>query len=80
MAYLKRMVEVNAPLPVTRLLGPTDMAVPPVSKLMPAGLLLITLPWTPTVLPALSARTPKLVLERTEVFVRDATLLAVPAR
>ena len=65
-------------MPVTRLLGPTDIAVPPFSKLIPAELLLITLVWTPTTLPARSAWTPKFVLERTEVFVRDATLWAVP--
>ena len=36
-------VELKAPVPVTRLLGPTDTAVPLFSRLMPAGLSLITL-------------------------------------
>ena len=40
--YLKSSVELKLPAPVTRLLGPTETAVPPFSKLMPVGLLLST--------------------------------------
>ena len=43
--------------------------------LIPVGLSLSTLVWTPTMLPLPFACTAKLVLERIEVFVMDATLL-----
>ena len=57
-----------------RLLGPTETAIPPFSKLIAAGLPLSTLVWTPTMLLAQFARTAKLVLERIELFVMDAIL------
>ena len=79
MAYLKGIVELNVPAPCMRLLGPTETAIPPFSKLIAAGLPLSTLAWTPTMLLAPFARTAKLVLERIELFVMDA-ILAVPAR
>jgi hypothetical protein len=49
--YLKGIVEVNAPAPVTRLLGPTEIATPPLNRLIPTPLLLRTLFWTPMILP-----------------------------